>query len=101
MLHIECVDCKIDKLTDMKNVKSDYTILAILVIAVIFIYVLSWIYVDCAYVEGEDRGAFGDKFGDVNALLSGLAFAGLIYYKLYYSQGSGCKTLRALLLLHI
>lgn len=62
-----------------KNTKSDYTILFLLVMAVIVIYGLSWIFVDCAYDRGEDRGTFGDKFGAVNALFSGLAFAGLIY----------------------
>lgn len=30
-------------------------------------------------IEPQDRGEFGDQFGAVNALFSGLAFAGLIY----------------------
>ena len=33
-----------------------------------------------------DRGAFGDKFGAVNALFSGLAFAGLIVTLLYQKE---------------
>ena len=32
------------------------------------------------YIDGENtRGTFGDQFGAVNALFSGLAFTGLIY----------------------
>lgn len=31
------------------------------------------------WVDHDDRGTFGDMFGAVNALFSGLAFAGLIY----------------------
>jgi hypothetical protein len=33
-----------------------------------------------------DRGAFGDKFGAINALFSGLAFAGLIVTLLYQKE---------------
>lgn len=62
-----------------KKSKNDYTILVILIIAVLVIYALSWLFVDCAYNEATDRGTFGDKFGAVNALFSGLAFAGLIF----------------------
>jgi len=36
-----------------------------------YVFFLKW--------ENEDRGTFGDMFGFVNALFSGLAFAGLIY----------------------
>lgn len=62
-----------------KETKSDYSILVVLVIVVLVIYVLSWVFVDCVYNDGTDRGTFGDKFGAVNALFSGLAFAGLIF----------------------
>ena len=31
------------------------------------------------FFDKEQRGTFGDQFGAVNALFSGLAFAGLIY----------------------
>jgi ABC-type molybdate transport system permease subunit len=34
----------------------------------------------------EERGQFGDLFGSVNALFSGLAFAGLIYAILLQRQ---------------
>jgi len=40
---------------------------------------MSWILIDNFIPIFSDRGAFGDKFGAVNALFSGLAFAGVIY----------------------
>jgi hypothetical protein len=42
---------------------------------VLFVWVLTWIFL----VGRPDRGTFGDMFGSVNALFSGLAFAALIY----------------------
>lgn len=42
---------------------------------VIAVWLLTWYF-----LEGDrDRGTFGDMFGSVNALFSGLAFAALIY----------------------
>ena len=61
-----------------KNAKSDYTILIVLIMAVIVIYASSWALVDY-FIDHNERGTFGDKFGAVNALFSGLAFAGLIF----------------------
>ena len=61
-----------------KNAKSDYTILIVLIVAVIVIYASSWALVDY-FLDHNERGTFGDKFGAVNALFSGLAFAGLIF----------------------
>lgn len=61
-----------------KNTKSDYTILIKLIAAVIVIYASSWALVDY-FIDHNERGTFGDKFGAVNALFSGLAFAGLIF----------------------
>lgn len=61
-----------------KNTKSDYTILIVLIMAVIVIYASSWALVDY-FIDHNERGTFGDKFGAVNALFSGLAFAGLIF----------------------
>ena len=49
-----------------------------LLFVVIVIYFGSWCLL-CHYVDSADRGVFGDQFGAVNALFSGLAFAGLIY----------------------
>lgn len=46
---------------------------------ILIIYSLSWICIDYFIADPQIRGTFGDKFGAVNALFSGLAFAGLIY----------------------
>ncbi len=51
----------------------------ILFLIVIILWILSWIVVDNLYCDISDRGAFGDKFGFVNSLFSGLALAGIIY----------------------
>ena len=48
----------------------------IIVVIVLFIVNLSLIFLP---LDNEERGTFGDQFGAVNALFSGLAFAGLIY----------------------
>lgn len=45
---------------------------------VIVLYLLNGLVVGCAFSAWSDRGTFGDMFGAVNALFSGLAFAGLI-----------------------
>lgn len=63
----------------VKIFRTDYTILVILILTVLIIYGVSWWYVDSSYTDCQDRGTFGDKFGAVNALFSGLAFAGLIF----------------------
>lgn len=49
-------------------------IAAVLIIAASF---MSFIYFQ--YNTWEIRGTFGDSFGGINALFSGLAFAGIIY----------------------
>ena len=54
-------------------------------LAVLSIWLLSWILID-VFIIDSDRGTFGDKFGAVNALFSGLAFAGLIVTLLYQKE---------------
>lgn len=51
-----------------------YAGILILVIFVIYGFVIWW-----SFEDGGDRGTFGDMFGAVNALFSGLAFAGVLY----------------------
>ena len=46
---------------------------------VIISWIFSWIFIDKFIPALADRGTFGDKFGAINALFSGLAFAGVIY----------------------
>lgn len=43
------------------------------------LWIASWIFIDCLYSDVAERGAFGDKFGFINSLFSGLALAGIIY----------------------
>jgi len=41
--------------------------------------VASWIGTGLLLYDASDRGTFGDMFGSINALFSGLAFAGIIF----------------------
>ena len=50
-----------------------------LIFLVVFIWVVSTIVIVFSLDNWSDRGTFGDLFGSVNALFSGLAFAGLLY----------------------
>lgn len=61
-------------MSEQKNNRLYYLI----AIAIIF-WIASWIFIDYNYSEVSDRGAFGDKFGFINSLFSGLALAGIIY----------------------
>lgn len=58
--------------------KKNKTII-VLIIIVVALWAISWIFVDSLYCGLSDRGTFGDKFGFVNSLFSGLALAGIIY----------------------
>jgi hypothetical protein len=46
-----------------------------LVFGLMFVFTL---FIGCAIPDSEKRGQFGDQFGAINALFSGLAFLGLI-----------------------
>jgi hypothetical protein len=46
---------------------------------VLIIWIVNWIGLVGFYSTGGERGTFGDMFGGVNALFTGLAFATLIY----------------------
>ena len=60
--------------------KNKYNKLLIgLVLLVVFIWGVSAILILFYLDNWSDRGTFGDLFGAVNALFSGLAFVGLIY----------------------
>lgn len=60
--------------------------LLIAVLIVLAILIISWVFIDCLIPSSTERGTFGDKFGAVNALFSGLAFAGLIVTLLYQKE---------------
>lgn len=65
----------------MSNIKirlSKRLICIIFFIVILVIWGVSWIFLDMKIINPNERGVFGDKFGAVNSLFSGLAFAGLI-----------------------
>lgn len=64
---------------------SKTTVIAIFA-GVILIWVVSWLGISQYFQCHEERGTFGDMFGAVNALFSGLAFAGLIITLLYQKE---------------
>lgn len=50
-----------------------------MIILILIIWALSIVFIVFGLDNWSDRGTFGDAFEAVNALFSGLAFAGLIY----------------------
>src|SRR5690606_31793689 len=59
--------------------------------AILFVFVVGgWIiymdWMESRFGEMEQRGLFGDQFGGINALFTGLAFAGLIITIILQSQ---------------
>jgi DNA-binding protein H-NS len=63
----------------MSEPSSSKNLLTKLIIAVIIIWLASALMIIYGMDNWSDRGTFGDLFGAINALFSGLAFAGLIY----------------------
>ena len=63
----------------MQNLNSRIGLLTKLILLVITVWFLSAIVIFFGIDSWTERGTFGDLFGAVNALFSGLAFAGLIY----------------------
>ncbi|PKN35628.1 MAG: hypothetical protein CVU61_02060 [Deltaproteobacteria bacterium HGW-Deltaproteobacteria-19] len=64
-----------------KSNKKEWFLPVLLATSVCGLWAASWcLIVSCPILEGwPQRGTFGDMFGAVNALFSGLAFAGVIY----------------------
>ncbi|MEK3776638.1 hypothetical protein MHB85_19250 [Paenibacillus sp. FSL K6-4396] len=57
-----------------------HIIFGLVVATIILLWGASWYFVPKLYdAQSLEAGTFGDMFGAVNALFSGLAFAGLIY----------------------
>lgn len=74
---------------DYKQKKSKFNATNFIIIAfisVIVVWLLFWGGIDIFISDCTDRGTFGDKFGAVNALFSGLAFAGLIATLFYQKE---------------
>lgn len=49
------------------------------VVVILLLWALNWFFASKYLTDGNAQGQFGDQFGAVNALFSGLAFAGIIY----------------------
>lgn len=65
--------------TDEVNKKNTYKPMIWLVSIVVVLWIGNMIFGLFGYDSNDSRGTFGDMFGAVNALFSGLAFAGLIF----------------------
>ena len=77
--------CK-DK-TNKEETKSRLWIwIVVAIIGVLAAWGLSWWLIHKNIDCSTERGTFGDMFGAVNALFSGLAFAGLIATLLYQKE---------------
>ena len=62
-----------------KSESTNYWPLILLSVGVVGLFGLSWWLLVTTIGDSEEQGLFGDQFGAVNALYSGLAFAGLIF----------------------
>lgn len=61
------------------NTEKSFKPLYLLFGVVVIVWVLFQFLPYCNFSGWEQRGQFGDSFGAVNSLFSGLAFAGIIY----------------------
>ncbi len=61
--------------TKNESTEDKYTLLWVLTAIVVVIWIVSYFWLK----DDTQRGTFGDMFGGVNALFSGLAFAGVIF----------------------
>ena len=59
--------------------KKSNRVVIIMFVLVIFLWSMSAVFIYTYLNTWQERGTFGDLFGAVNALFSGLAFAALIY----------------------
>lgn len=77
--------CK-DKLNNKETKSRLWIWIIIAIVGVIAMWGLSWWGINKFIDEPTNQGTFGDMFGAVNALFSGLAFAGLIVTLLYQKE---------------
>lgn len=68
----------------------NFLIFVCLILGVIAVFFWGWTFID-TYISKDDRGEFGDKFGAINTLFSGLAFAGLTYTVILQSRALGIQ----------
>lgn len=73
----------------MKN--RNYIIFgSLIIIIIILLWLGSWYYIDVTFPDNScdylsNRGTFGDKFGFINSLFSGLALTGIVI-SIYFQQ---------------
>ena len=77
--------CK-DKLNNEETKSRLWIWIVVAIIGVLAAWGLSWWLIHKNIDCSTERGTFGDMFGAVNALFSGLAFAGLIATLLYQKE---------------
>ena len=53
---------------------------------IIGIWRFSWWWIQCNITSTQDQGTFGDMFGAINALFSGLALAGVVFALIFQRQ---------------
>jgi uncharacterized protein YqgV (UPF0045/DUF77 family) len=63
----------------MKAENTNTNLLYKLLVAIVLIWAISGVAVVYFIDSWQDRGTFGDLFGAINALFSGLAFAAILY----------------------
>ncbi len=56
-----------------------------LIVLIILVWVASWKLIDCYILDSAERGQFGDKFGAINALFTGIALA-LVGQQIYLQR---------------
>jgi len=61
-----------------RKIGLNWRVAALIFLGVIAVWLLSWYYLERHYKVATDAGPFGDMFGFINSLFSGLAFAGII-----------------------
>ncbi len=76
--------CK-DKQNNKETKSRLWIWIVVAIVGVLALWCLSW-WLISEYIDPKNQGTFGDMFGAVNALFSGLAFAGLIITLLYQRE---------------
>ncbi len=66
-------------MSENQNKEESISLLIWLVVGAIILWGIMWWSVFNNLPDWPSRGQFGDLFGSINALFSGLAFAGIIY----------------------
>ena len=67
-----------DKDKDSKLGKKFWIFIGVMILVILGLWASSWFVIGCIINDANTKGTFGDSFGAVNALFSGLALAGVI-----------------------